>query len=476
MPARWRVPRAGVPPVTAPAATAKPATTPGVPLPRDEAAEVDRAVRHLAWPVIGEQLLHTLVGVVNMVIVGRLGAAQLAGVGAATQLVALVVSAVASVSVGTTVLVARHSGARDARAAGHVTQQSLLAGAAIGVLIALLGWTQADHLIRLLGAEEAVVREGDVYLRVGALGWPALVLMLVAGGAMRGAGDTRTPLHASLSMNAVNVAIAWPLALGLFGLPPLGVMGVAIAAALGPVAGAGVILALLFRMPPLRFTRASWRWDSRTVARVLRIGVPTSVEQTLLSAGFLLYGAMVISLGTAVYAAQRITFQVFNLAFMPAFGYATAATTLTGQSLGAGRPDRAAAATRAALRQVMLWMVATGLVSAAGAWPMMYLFTADPQVIRLGALAMPVLSLAQPFWGISNVYAGSLRGAGDSRFPMLATTLGMWTMRLPLAYLMGIMWGWGLPGVYLSSTFDSGLRSALNYWRYRRGRWRDAKL
>jgi len=426
------------------------------------------AVRRLAWPFIFEQLLQTLVGAVDMAVAGRLGAAEVAGVGAATQLVALVLSAVAALSVGATVLVAHHTGAREPRVAAHLTQQSLLAGILLGAVLTITGWCGADALVRVLGADEDVVRHGATYLRVNALAWPALVIMLVAGGALRGTGDARTPLRASVWMNVVNVCLAIPLAMGFGSLPALGVAGVALAAAIGRVVGAAVVLSLLLRGAGLPIRREYWRFDSAALSRVLKIGVPTSVEQTLLSGGFLIYGAMVITLGTTVYAAQRISFQAINLAFMPAFGFGTAATTLVGQHLGAHRPDLAHAATSSALRQALACMVITGVLCAAGARPLMGLFSSDSEVIRLGVHALPVLALAQPFWAISSVYAGSLRGAGDCRFPVYSTNLGMWIVRLPTAYLFGIVLGGGLPGVYLSSTFDAGLRSVLTWWRYRR--------
>ncbi|CAA9297291.1 MAG: Multi antimicrobial extrusion protein (Na(+)/drug antiporter), MATE family of MDR efflux pumps [uncultured Chloroflexi bacterium] len=442
------------------------------PNPQDTAA----SVRRIAWPVIGEHLLQTLVGVVDMAVVGRLGSAEVAGIGAATQLVALVISAVAALSVGATVLVARSTGARDPRAAGHVTQQALLAGLLLGTVLAVVGGVFADEMIRVLGADEAVVREGGRYLRINALAWVPLVLMLVVGGALRGAGDARAPLRASVWMNVVNVTLAIPLAFGYLGLPALGVAGVALAAAVARAIGACLVLAIVLRNRQLTFERAGWRWNGAVQLRVLRIGVPTSVEQVLLSGGFLFYGAMVITLGTTVYAAQRISFQAINLAFMPAMGFGTAATTLTGQHLGAGRPDLAALATRSALRQCLLLMVGTGVLCAAGAPLLMRLFSTDPEVIRLGTQALPVLALAQPFWAISSIYAGSLRGAGDSRFPMISTNLGMWVLRLPSAYLFGIVLGYGLPGVYLSSTIDAGARSLLTYLRYRTGNWRTREV
>jgi Na+-driven multidrug efflux pump len=311
-------------------------------------------VARLAWPVIGEQLLLTLVGVVDVAMVGRLGPAAVAGVGAATQLTQVAIASMGAVGVGTTVLVARATGARRPAEAARVTQQSLLVGAALGAALALLGWIFARRLIQLLGPEAAVVDLGALYLRVDALALPALATMLVAGGAFRGAGDTRTPLLASAGMNVINVTLAYLLIFGKLGLPALGV---------------------------------------------------------------------------------------------------------------------AHAATRSALWQALFWMTLAGLFFAGFAGPLMRLFSTDPDVIALGRAALPVLALAQPFWAIGQVYAGSLRGAGDARFPMIATSLSMWLVRLPTAYLFGIVLGGGLPGVYLSSVLDSGVRAVLNYLRHRTGRW-----
>ena len=428
-------------------------------------------VGQLAWPVIGEQLLQTLVGVVDIAMVGRLGAAAVAGVGTGNQLVQVAISAMGAVSVGTTVLVARATGGRRPQEAAAVTRQSLIAGLGLGLALAAFGALLARPLVQMLGPEAEVVDLGALFLRVVSLGMPPMVLMLVAGGAFRGAGDTRTPLYVSAGMNLINLVCAYALVFGKLGLPRLGVAGSAAAADIARICGAVALLALLHHEEEVSGVRARWQLDLGLIRRVLRIGIPTAVEQTMLSGGFLLYGAMVITLGTTVYATQRITFQAINLAFMPAFGFATAATTLVGQRLGAQRPDEATVATRAALRQAMFWMILTGVLFAVFADPMMHIFSDDPEVISLGRVAMPVLALAQPFWAVGQVYAGSLRGAGDARFPMVATSAGMWLVRLPTAYLFGILLHGGLPGVYLSSTFDAALRAILNYVRYRRGRW-----
>ena len=440
-----------------------------------DSAAAPRLVSSLAWPIIGEQLLQTLVGVVDIAMVGRLGAAAVAGVGTATQLLQVAISAMGAISVGTTVLVAHETGARRPGAAAHATKQSLVTGLALGAVLAIVGSVLRRPFVQMLGPEQAVVESGATYMGIVALSSPLLVTMLVAGASFRGAGDSRTPLMASGIMNVVNVALAFVLVFGKLGFPALGVAGSALAAALARVVGASILLVLLVTHGAMSLP-GGWTPDWGVIRRVLRIGIPTAVEQTMLSGGFLLYAAMVITMGTVVYATQRITFQAINLALMPAFGFGTAATTLTGQGLGAQRPDFAEAATRTAFRQAMFWIIAAGAFSAVFANPIMRLFTTDPEVIRLGTVAIPVLTLAQPFWAIGQVYAGTLRGAGDSRFPMLATSLSMWFVRLPTAYLFGIILGGGLPGVYLSSTFDAGLRAALNYVRYRRGAWRELEI
>jgi putative MATE family efflux protein len=436
------------------------------------AEQIGPMVGRLAWPVVAEQMLQSLVGVVDVALVGRLSAAAVAGVGTGTQLLQVAISAMGAVAVGTTVLVALATGARREREAAHVTRQSLLAGVAMGLLLALAGWTLAHALIAALGPEPAVVEQGALFLHLSSLGAVPLVVMLVAGGALRGAGDSRSPLYASMAMNVVNLIVAYVLIFGAFGLPAMGVAGSALGGVAGRLVGAALLLLFLRRRRILGAATGRWSVDLGVIRRVLGIGIPTAIEQTMLSLGFLLYGAMVISLGTAVYATQRITFQAINLAYMPGFGFATAATTLTGQSLGAGRPDLVETATRAALRQALFWMTLAGVLFAVLADPVMRAFSSDPEVIALGRIALPVLCLAQPFWAIGQVYAGTLRGAGDARFPMVATSVGMWGVRLPLAYLLGIVLGFGLPGVYFTSMLDSGLRAFLNWRRFRSGKWR----
>jgi len=200
------------------------------------------------------------------------------------------------------------------------------------------------------------------------------------------------------------------------------------------------------------------------------------LEQVIFSVGMLMYGIMVIGLGTTVYATQRITFNAISLSFMPGFGYAMAATTLTGQSLGAQKPETAARATWYALRSALILMSTMGLIFIVFGKPLMRAFTDDPDIVALGAVSLAIMAFSQPFQAIGQVLAGGLRGAGDTRFPMIISTVGIWLIRLPLGYLVGVKLGYGLPGVYSSSIADSAVRALLAYLRYRTGAWKNIKV
>jgi len=190
----------------------------------------------------------------------------------------------------------------------------------------------------------------------------------------------------------------------------------------------------------------------------------------------LLYSLIVIGMGTSVYAAQRITFNALSISFMPGLGFGMAATTMTGQALGAKRPDLAPRSTWIAFRMAALWMCTMGLALIVFDEPIMRAFSDDPVIVATGAAALRVIALSQPLQALGQVMAGSLRGAGDTRFPMLATGISVWLVRLPFGWLFGVPLGWGLSGVYISNVMDAGVRATANYLRYRSGRWRTTRV
>ena len=439
----------------------------------DSPRAIRALVARLAWPSIVENMLQSVFNILVIMMVARLGPAAIAGVGASNQVLMVAMACFFALSMGTTVLVAHATGARNRDAASLAAKQSLALGFIIGAIIAVLGVVFAPNLIAAIGAEPEVVAAGSPFLRLLAAGSVFMVTSFVAGGALRGSGDARTPMLVTFGVLALNLVLAYPLIFGGGGLPPLGVAGAGLAAVLARAAGCMVLLGLLLR-PGRGVSIAGWRgWRpaSAPLRRLVDIGLPSMFESLFRAGGMLLMTVIVFRLGTAAAAAQQIVQQAVFLSMMPGFGFAMAATTLVGQSLGAGKPRRARQASWFATRSCLVWMGGMGLAFFIGGPWFMRAFTGDPVIIGYGVAGLMVVALAQPGQAIGIVLAGSLRGAGDTRYPMVVTGLGMWLVRLPLAYLCGIILGWGLPGVYLGWVVDSFTLAALNYLRYRAGEW-----
>ena len=442
------------------------------------AGAIRRLVIRLAWPSILENMLQSVFGVVLLLLVAQLGPAAVAGFGAANGLMMVAMAAFFSLSMGATVLVAHATGARNRAAASLAAKQSLVLGAIVGLVMTVIGVLLAPQLVAAMGAGPEVVAEGAAFLRAFSLGAVFLVTTFIAGGVMRGAGDARTPMLVTLATLVLSLLLAYPLTFGAPGLPALGLAGAGLASTLARGLGCVVLLVVLARpggAVPLT-GRAGWRPAREPLRRLASIGLPSMVESLFRSGGMLFFTVIVFRLGTEAAAAQQIAQQAAFLSMMPGFGFAMAAMALVGQSLGARDPARAERASGFATRACLIWMSSMGVAFFVGGPWIMRAFTDDPAIIAQGAEALRVVALAQPGQAIGIVLAGSLRGAGDTRYPMITTGLAMWFVRLPVAWLLGITLGLGLAGVYLGWVLDSLVLALLTWRRYRTGGWKVWRL
>jgi putative MATE family efflux protein len=438
---------------------------------------IGRLVLRMAWPAILENALHTLLGIVDTILVARLGNEAVAGVGAGTQWLFLFVSVMFGLSTGSIVLIARSIGARDPAAANRAARQSILFGAGGGLIFTFLGFVGADVSMALLGAQGEVAHIGASYLRILSFGGVLTSVGLVFGSVLRAAGDTRTPMLATVVANVVNAVVAYVLIYGHLGLPAMGADGSAWGLNAGRVVAFAILALVLARgRGMLKLDLSGWTPDPALLARIIRFGAPTALEQMIMMTSFMAFAWIAIQLGTVAFATQRITFNAITIAFMPAFGFAIAATTLTGQSLGARRPDLAERTAWVAFRLAALWLGAMALVYFFAGEQLLRVFTSDPDVLEVGVPSLRVIALATPVWSLGMVLSGALRGAGDTRFPLLVTTVTGWAIRVPVGYVFGLLLGFGLSGVYFGTLADALLSAVLMVWRYRRGRWREIKV
>lgn len=423
-----------------------------------------RRVLGLAVPIIGENLLQTAVGTVDTLMVARLGATAVAGVGTSVEVVFFMLATLSAIGIGATVLVAQAFGAGDRERVNRLARQALVWGVLLSVPVSIVGYAIAGRVIGLFGTEPDVAAIGTGYFRITAATSVVLLLTFVGGAVFRGVGDSRTPLIASVIANVINVFAAYGLIFGRFGLPELGVEGSAWGAATGRAVGALVLVALLLSGRRAVVIRGLQGWLPRigTARQLLRLGIPAAVEEMLMSAGFMTLMAVVAGLGTASLAAQQIGFTALAIAFMPAFGFAIATTALVGQSIGAGHLDDARRATRIAMIWSTAWLLVGGVIYFVFARSIMTVFTDDADVIDAGKAALRALSFSLPWWAIWMVNGGALRGSGDARTPMIVSAISVWAA-VGLAYGVVTWFDGGLGSVWLTFAITSPL-GALGNW------------
>ena len=438
---------------------------------------IRRDVLRLALPAMGEQMLSMMVGIVDTYLVGHLGAAPLAAVGLANQWVFLATTLFGSVGTGATALIARFIGARDPDQADRALQQAMLLGVGIGLLATLLGVTLARPAVLLLGAPDDVIVPATDYLRLASTVFFFSTLMFIGNASLRGAGDTRTPLFVMLVVNGLNIVVAWAAINGHLGLPRMGVVGSALGAVAGRLAGGVLVIAILLRgRAGIQLKLSGLRSHGTMIKRILHVGLPTGLEQLLMRVGWMTFARILTALGTVAYAANQVGVNGWSLSFMPGFGFALAATTLVGQSLGAQDPEGAQQRGYTAYWMGGLLMGLIGVLFILFPAQIVGFFTDDPAVIAVGTMPLRMMGFIQPLLAATMIFAGGLRGAGDTRFPMIITGASIWLIRLPLAYLFAIVLGWGLTGAWGALIVDMSVRGIANFMRFRGGRWKSIQV
>ena len=435
---------------------------------------MNRQVFRIAWPVVLENFLQTLLGLVNLWMVARIGVEAIAGAGNAQQYLMVGLAGLGAVGMGSSVLISHSIGAGDLRTAERVARQSMMLGLGFALMLSIAGYTLAYPANLLLGVTEDVAVIGAGYLRVIAGTSVGMVGMILMGAVLRGTGDSRTPMQVTLVANVMSALVSYWLIFGGLGVAPMGVDGAAWGMGLARITGAGILFWILISgRARIRLAgRAGWLPNWSIIRRMLGIGLPSAAEQLLISGGFLVLTGIIAQLGTNVLAAHRIVFQFLSISGMLNMGFGVAATTMVGMQMGAKRPELAEQANWIAVRMGLAITSVALVIFLFFGEPLMLLFApGEPEVVHFGAQTLKVIALAQPFFAISNIVSGSLRGAGDTRMPMYLAALGMWFIRLPGSYVFGLLLQWSLAGVYAATVLDAAIRSLLYVRRFRAKGW-----
>ena len=438
----------------------------------------------LAVPAILAQLSMCLMSYIDAGMVGRLGSGPAAAIGLVSSTGWIFGSFCYANSSGYTVQIAHRCGARDFKGARKIFRQGLFTVLGGSLILALAGIAISGALPRWLGGSLEILSDATAYFRIYALFLPIFQVAVYTEAALIASGNVKVPSIVSVAMCVLDVAFNY---LFIFVLHK-GAAGAALGTGIAELcAGAFGLIYILTRSKELRGTaeedpmeekdalnrsgQATTQWVNK---QAFGIAWPLWIQNLVTRGAYIAATVIIAPLGTIAIAANSFAIIAEGFCYLPGYGMQDAATTLVGQSLGAGRRDLARKFSRITILSGASMMAALAVLMWAFAPQLMDMLSNDPEVIRLGAQCLRIEAFAEFFFGISIVAYGCCIGAGDTLVPSLINLLSMWVIRIGLALLL--IPGMGLLGYWVAMATELTAKGIIFAVRIRRGRWMNTRL
>ncbi len=441
-----------------------------------------RQIGHLAWPTVTEMALQTVVQYVDTAQVGRIGMEASAAVGLTATTTWLVNAPIGAASMGVLACISQALGAQDRERARRAANQSLLIALALGLGLTVITLSIAPFLPSWLGAEPEIWRDASLYF--GIVCFPMLfrASSYIFASVLRATGNSRTPMQINLLINAINIVLnfllinpsqVWHLggtALPIWGAG-LGVPGAAIATAVSYLVGGSFMFLAARACPVFQPNGLQPVLDRQTLRQCLRISLPIAADRVTVMLGQVVFTALVAQLGTLSVSAHTIALTAEEAFYVPGYGMQAAAATLVGYAVGRQDEKRLRESSSAIITIAVVLMSCLALVLFLFPAFFMSIFIEDPEVIKLGAQVLRLISLSEPFFAVVIILEGVFDGAGDTRTPFFISLFCMWGVRI-LATWVCVSWlKLGLVAVWLCMIADNLTRFVLVLMRYRGRRW-----
>ncbi|MCX7626335.1 MAG: MATE family efflux transporter [Candidatus Sumerlaeaceae bacterium] len=443
----------------------------------DRPQSLTRTIVRLASPAVAENLLQTLLLMIDTFMVAYYGSVPIAAAAAAGMLLWRLHMTLGCIERGTTAMVARRWGEGSREGAAQASGQSLLLAIVIGGLLTLGGILWTPQLLRAIHTPEETIPTAVPYMRVVLAASIPRLVFFVGAASIRAIGNTSVPMYIALAMNISNIFFNYLLIYGKWGFPELKLFGSGISTAIALVLAALVITCYLVRAshgPVLRLRHL--RPCSKTIRTICRISLPSLLEEVVISIGFLVFFSFVTRLGTIPLAAHALATRLESLSFMAGVGFSTAAATLVGQALGCGSVSLARQSFRQTTKLAVGVMSAVAMTLVVIGRQLLQLFCNEAEVVELAYLILLITAVEQPLLAIAMTLSGGLRGAGETVSPMLASLLGNLVVRISASYLLAFPLGLGIYGIVLGTIVDWLVRCAILYIGYAADRWSKVEL
>jgi len=435
-----------------------------------------RNVLLLAWPIVVSNVVNQFDMIVDMVWVARLGAQSVAGVGVASTLVMLLSMFRMGLTVGQRAIVARAVGADDIESANRATMQSFLLNLIYAAFAITVGVILAEPMMKLMGVEPEVVRQGANYMRIMMFSQAAMSFRMMGDASMQASGDTMTPMKIITIQRVLHVVLAPFLIFGWGFLPRLEVSGAALANTLTQTLGAATAMWVLASGRTRVHMMLTWRFDRSIIWEMLKIGFPASLNSAERSIARTIITRILATFGTYGVAAHVIGQRVDQLTELMSQGMGQAAGVLVGQNLGAGRPDRSY---RSAWTAMGFGALASSIMVIFVIWKaeaIVRIFNSDPELVPIASLYTRVLAAQFVSMCGAIVFSQALNGAGDTIPPMVSSIATLWGVELPLAYFLPRITGWGVYSLAVATVIATSVRVILYMGFFQWGKWREKKI
>jgi putative MATE family efflux protein len=438
---------------------------------------VRRAIVLLSIPMVVEMGMEAVFALVDIFFVSKLGEHAIATVGLTELLLTLVYSVAWGLGMGITSVVARRTGEKDPDGASRAALQGSFLTVALGVVLAIPGLFYPRELLALMNGEPEVQAMGADYVRIMFGGNLIILLLFAINAIFRGAGDAAMAMRSLMLANGINIILCPIMIHGIGGWEGFGVTGAAVATTIGR--GTGVLYQLKHLFAPTgRITvrgvpfvlLPSVMW---TIIRVSAGGV---LQFVLPSVSWMFLGSIVATFGSVATAGYTVAVRIMIFSLLPSWGMANAASTLVGQNLGAGQPDRAARSAWLCGHYNMIYLVSVSVVFWLFAPQLIGFFNEGEVVGEYGVSALRILCLGYFFYGYGMVFAQAFNGAGDTMTPTWMNAFCFLLLQIPLAWYFSTVLGWGAQGAFAAVPISESLLAVLSAVLFQRGGWRTVKV
>jgi putative MATE family efflux protein len=411
--------------------------------------------------------------VTDIFFVSRLGPDAVAAVGLTEATVTIFYALAIGLSMGATAMVSRRIGEKDADAAATVAAQALWLGLVVSVIIGVIGIAFGPDILRLMGASEAVIRDGGGYTQVMLGGSITIMYLFLINAIFRGAGDASIAMRSLWIANGINIVLDPILIFGLGPFPEMGVTGAAVATTIGRGIGVGYQLYYLFGANGrIQVLSRHLSIVTQVMRRLVQVSLGGVMQFLITTSSWILLVRIISNYGSEAVAGYTIGIRVIIFTILPAWGLSNAAATLVGQNLGAKRPERAVRSVWRAAQFNLLFLTCVGIVFITLAEPILRLFTDNPEVIAYGRECLRWISYGYPVYGIGMVVIQAINGAGDTGTPTRINLLCYWMFQIPLAYWLAESIAMGASGTFVAIFVAETVMTIMAVWVFKRGQWK----